>query len=456
MALGANVGDRARTIGRAVQALQRYGTVEATASLVESAAAYVTEQPSFLNTVCALRTSLSPLDLLGALKSVERELGRVERERWGPREIDCDLLLYGDAVLRNGSGATELELPHPRIAERDFVLQPLAEIAPELVHPVHKRTIGQLDHALGGERLQRVMPLRDGLTLRWGERTYIMGVLNTTPDSFSDGGDHEGVQAAVRHGLAMEAAGADVLDIGAQSTRPGAPFVTPAEELRRAGPVVRGLLEQGLRIPISVDTFSAEVADELVTLGASIINDVTAGMHDAEMLPTIARLGVPAVLMHMRGTPQTMQSFATYGDVIAETRSELHARLATAQSAGVPRWNLISDVGIGFAKTAEHNLAVLAELRRFGREAPTPSDGAAEGLIGPSGGLGLPLLVGVSRKSFIGQLLGGAPPKERGWGTAAACAASIPHADLLRVHDVAQMKQVSVVADAIHRQRRVV
>ena len=449
IALGANVGDRAGTISRALRALQKFGTVESTASLVESAAAYVTEQPPFLNTVCALHTSLAPLELLGALKAIERDLGRIERQRWGPREIDLDLLLYGDAVLRTGTGARELELPHPRIAERDFVLQPLAEIAPSLVHPVHKRTIGQLDRALGSERLQRVTPLRDGSALRWGERTYIMGVLNTTPDSFSDGGDFEGAEAAVQQGLAMQAAGADVLDIGAQSTRPGAPFVTPEEEVRRAAPVVRGLLERGLRIPISIDTFSSAVAEELVGMGASIVNDVTAGAHDPQMLSTISRLGVPAVLMHMRGTPQTMQQLTQYSDVVVETRAELHARLMAAEAVGVPRWNLISDVGIGFAKTAEHNLTLLGQLHRFGRE--PPSVDGREGELGESGGLGLPLLVGVSRKSFIGSLLGGLPPKERGWGTAAACAACIPHADLLRVHDVAEMKQVAVVADAICR-----
>lgn len=211
------MGDRARTIRRAVRALNRIGVVEDTASLIESSAAYITSQPSFLNTVCALRTSLSPLEVLSALKGIEHELGRIDRERWGPREIDCDLVLYGEQVVQH----SQLEVPHPRMAERNFVLQPLSEIAPETLHPIHNCTVGELDSVLGGPRLQRVFPHADGSFWRWGERTFIMGVLNATPDSFSDGGQYECVHAAVRQGLAMQHAGADVIDVGGQSTRPG-------------------------------------------------------------------------------------------------------------------------------------------------------------------------------------------------------------------------------------------
>ena len=143
--------------------------------------------------------------------------------------------------------------------------------------------------------------------------------------------------------------------------------MSPEEEIRRAAPVVSGLIERGLSIPISVDTFSATVAEALVDVGASLVNDVSGGSRDPMMLPTVARLGVPAVLMHMRGTPQTMQSQAVYSDVVAETRRELMESVARAQSAGVPRWDLIGDPGIGFAKTAEHNVELLRELRRFGR-----------------------------------------------------------------------------------------
>ena len=228
--------------------------------------------------MCALRTSLKPLELLSALKTVERDLGRVERERWGPREIDCDLLLYGDAVMRAGSHPLELDLPHPRIAERDFVLQPLAEIAPEAVHPVSNRTIAALDRALGGERLQARRWPAGGAPL--GREDVHYGRAERDPGLVQRrrrlrgrrgrhrprAGDAGGGRGSARHWRPVDAI--------RRAARP------PEEEIRRAAPVVRGLLERGLEIPISVDTFSATVADELVSLGASIVNDVSGGVHD--------------------------------------------------------------------------------------------------------------------------------------------------------------------------------
>lgn len=441
VALGSNLGDRAGHIARAVRALEALtGAPVRTASLYESDAAYVEDQPSFLNSVCELRTSLPPRALLAELKRIERELGRrAGGPRWGPREVDLDLLLCGDAVVRedgsDGDGAPPLELPHPRLAERDFVLQPLAELAPHAVHPILRLSAAELRDRLGRPALRRVTPLLDGTVLRWGERTRIMGVLNVTPDSFSDGGEHVGAAAAVERGLELCALGADILDVGAQSTRPGATTVSAEEEIARAVPVVEGLRAAGCAVPISVDTFWAAVADDLVGRGASIVNDVSGGARDPAMLPALAALGCPGVLMHMRGTPGTMQSLAAYGeDVAGEVAAELAGRLAAAEAAGVRRWSLLSDPGIGFAKDAAQSVAVLRALERFG-----------------SGALGYPMVLGVSRKSFIGHLLGGVPPKERAWGTAAACAAAIPHADVLRVHDVAEMKQLATVCDAICR-----
>lgn len=460
IAFGSNLGDRAGFISQALRAIGRFCTVERTASLYESPPAYVTEQPPFLNTVCHVRTSLPPRELLASLKGVERELGRRSGGvRFGPREIDLDLLLYGEeAVLHeaadphaadpHGAAAFGLELPHPRLAERTFVLRPLAELDPSQRHPTLGRSVAELlaeveqreerEAAAQGQAapppLLRVTPMGESL-LRWGRRTHVMGVLNVTPDSFSDGGSYFDAGAAVAHALAMQEAGADIIDVGAQSTRPGAVLVPPDEEVRRAAPVVQALRASGqLRVPISIDTNSSVVAREVVACGAHCVNDVSGGVHDPAMLPTLAALGVPAVLMHMRGEPATMASLATYGDVVEEVRAELLERLHAAEAAGLPRWHIISDPGIGFAKTAEHNLALLGRLDRFGLES-----------------LGYPMLLGVSRKSFIGHVLGGAPPRERVWGTAAACALGIPHADILRVHDVREMREVAAVADAITR-----
>eukprot|EP00967_Tisochrysis_lutea_P069487 scaffold91357_cov36-Tisochrysis_lutea.AAC.1 len=446
VALGSNLGCRAATIRSALSHLRQRFELEATASLYESSAAYIEQQPPFLNTVCALHADCSPAQLLQSLKDIERELGRVPSHRWGPRAIDLDLVLYGEHVLEEEPNAPlPLTLPHPRMAERRFVLEPLAELDPNALNPLLNRTAADLLASLPSDGdaaspLQRVCPLGsddDAGLVRWGERTLLMGVLNVTPDSFSDGGDFLSPDSAVKRALELQDAGADILDVGAVSTRPGASIVTPDEEFRRAAPVIAALATSPqLRVPLSIDTTSAFVAREIVGLGARIVNDISAGLHDPQMLPTIADLGVPAVLMHTRGSPETMTSLAIYSDVVSEVRFELSERLRAAQAAGIPKWDIIVDPGIGFAKTTTHNLDLLAKACSFGLS---------------NGGMGYPMLLGVSRKSFIGQLLGGVPPKARGWGTAAASVACMPHCDILRVHDVAEMKQVATVADAILR-----
>lgn len=456
IALGSNLGRRAANIRAAVRQLSREFELEATASLYETAPAYVDDQPPFLNTVAAVRASCSPRELLATLKRIEVEVGRLPSARWGPRAIDLDLVLYGDLQHSDASSgdaapSLPLELPHPRMGERRFVLEPLAEIDPAARHPRSGATAAAMLAALPPEDaapLQRVCPLGsdddEGL-VRWGRRTLLMGVLNVTPDSFSDGGRFDSAAAATAHALELEAAGADIIDVGAVSTRPGAVAVSPEEELRRAAPVVQALHASPLRAPISVDTSCAAVAAELAALGARVVNDVSGGAMDREMLPTVARLGLPAVLMHMRGDPATMASLARYDDVVADVRSELAGRLAVAQAAGVPKWDLIGDPGIGFAKTAPQSLALLRSLHRFGLSSASAAAAASDALD-------YPLLVGVSRKSFLGAAVGvELPPQERAWATAAACAASVPHADILRVHDVSQMRHVAAVADAIHR-----
>jgi dihydropteroate synthase len=275
------------------------------------------------------------------------------------------------------------------------------------------------------------MQLRDR-QFNWGERTYLMGILNVTPDSFSDGGEFDTLEAALGQAKAMEEAGVHLVDIGGQSTRPGAVEVSVEEELNRVVPVVRSLREVS-SIPISVDTSRSIVARAAVAVGADLINDVTGGLGDPQMLGTVAQLGVPVVLMHLRGTPQTMQTLTDYEDVVGEICQVLEQQANTAISVGVDPRKIILDPGIGFAKTYEQNLTILRELSRLRS-------------------LGYPLLVGVSRKSFIGKILNQPHPQDRVWGTGAACAAAIVGgADILRVHDSREMFDICRVTDAIFR-----
>lgn len=274
----------------------------------------------------------------------------------------------------------------------------------------------------------------------WGARTYLMGVLNVTPDSFSDGGEFNTPAAALAHAQRLVEAGADIIDLGGQSTRPGAELVSVAEELNRVLPVVEALREAERSptplsppIPISVDTTRAVVAEKAVAAGADLINDISGGTFDPEMFAVVARLGVPIVLMHMRGTPQTMQQLTQYEDLMGEIYEFLERQVEAAIAAGIARSQLLVDPGIGFAKTAEQNLEILRQLPRFQA-------------------LGVPVLVGVSRKSFIGRILNQPDPKGRVWGTAAACCAAIAGSvDILRVHDVLELRDVCRVADAIWR-----
>ena len=271
------------------------------------------------------------------------------------------------------------------------------------------------------------MRLRIGARLFDGPGPFLMGIVNATPDSFSDGGRFLERDAAVDRALRLADEGADLVDLGGESTRPGAPPVPAEEELRRVVPVVERLRARAFPLPISVDTSKGAVARAALAAGADLVNDVT-GLRDPELGRAVAAAGVPVVLMHMRGTPADMASGASYRDVAAEVAAELAEALARAAAAGIPAEATVLDPGLGFAKTAEQSLELLArvgELRRLGR----------------------PLLVGPSRKSFIGKLAGGAPPEDRLPGTLAAVAwCVLAGVELVRVHDVAPARQAAAVA----------
>lgn len=273
-------------------------------------------------------------------------------------------------------------------------------------------------------------------SFEWGKRTYLMGVLNVTPDSFSDGGDFNTLESALEQAENMVKSGVDIIDIGGQSTRPGAAEISLEEEIDRVIPVIQMLRQKADifgSIPISVDTTRADVASAAVAVGADIINDISGATFDSEMLSTAAKLAVPIVLMHIRGTPQTMQKLTDYRDLIGEISDFLESRIAAAVAAGIDKSQIVIDPGIGFAKTYSQNLEILRELPKFRL-------------------LDCPILVGVSRKSFIGHILNQPEAKQRVWGTAAACTGAIANsADILRVHDVKEMHDVCQVADAIFR-----
>ena len=261
-----------------------------------------------------------------------------------------------------------------------------------------------------------------------------MGVLNVTPDSFSDGGRYFAEGAAIGRAEAMAAEGADIIDIGGESTRPGAERVDPAEQWRRIYPVLEGIRRIRHRLPVvlSVDTTSAAVAEAALYTDADIINDISGGRDDPEIFSVVERFEVPVILMHMQGTPATMQVDPTYSDVTAEVAQFLRGRLGGAAAAGVDPGNVLLDPGIGFGKTVEHNLELLRRTR----------DLAA---------LGRPLVVGTSRKGFIGKVLG-SPDADRRFGTAATVAWAVANgAAVVRVHDVEAMAQVVRMTRAIMR-----
>jgi len=259
-----------------------------------------------------------------------------------------------------------------------------------------------------------------------------MGILNVTPDSFYDGGRYARAEAAVQHALQMVQDGADIVDIGGESTRPGSQPVPEEEELRRVLPVIEAVRGQ-VDVPISIDTTKSRVAERALQAGACMVNDISGLGFDPRMAEVVARHGALCCVMHIQGTPQTMQQNPQYEDVVRDISRYFEERLALAERAGILRENIWLDPGIGFGKTVEHNLEILRRLREFTA-------------------FGLPILIGTSRKSFIGKILGDLPPEERLEGTAATVAIAIMNgANAVRVHDVREMVRVARMTDAVCR-----
>ncbi|EGS21987.1 putative folic acid synthesis protein [Thermochaetoides thermophila DSM 1495] len=480
IALGSNMGDRIGWIEKACREMDARGIkVKRTSGLWETEPMYVLDQDRFVNGACEVETTLEPLELLDALQDIERALGRQKVIDKGPRNIDLDILLYENIKFNH----ERLKIPHVGIPEREFVLRPLAEYVPfpstpppapfpppslPFNFPIDTPRLIP-DKPIDPDRPWRLIrdyldalpPSKSPITtmtplsahhspiqaLNPARKTHVMAILNVTPDSFSDGGTHSpsDPDSLVQTITSFLDAGATMIDIGGQSTAPGAPEVSLEEELSRVLPAIRLIRTHpslsSRQVLISVDTYRAAVAEAAISAGADIVNDVSGGSLDPAMLPTVARLGATICLMHMRGTPATMNDLAVYppekGGLIGGIATELLARVKAAEEAGIRRWRIVLDPGLGFAKRGPQNVEVLRRL---------------EELRAWPGLQGLPWLVGSSRKSFIGQVTGVPTPRERIWGTAATVAAAVQGgADVVRVHDVREMVQVVAMADAIWR-----
>ncbi|KAL8710599.1 MAG: hypothetical protein Q9220_004823 [cf. Caloplaca sp. 1 TL-2023] len=472
LALGSNVGDRIGMIEQACKEMSRRGLdVRRTSSIFETEAMYKTDQQPFLNGACEIETTLAPLQLLDELKDIESSLGRVKMVENGPRSIDLDILLYGNETMNE----QRLQIPHPRISEREFVLRPLCDLIPKSFLPLPNILLSFSDQLSQlpppstplspltpltritsssspppSHSTSHPQPLQTLTSTLPTRPTHIMAILNLTPDSFSNDGLHPKtpeedfdpstllpqLNSLLTHRI-------PILDIGGQSTRPHAAPLSAADELARILPTIKFIRSKPEfnTLLLSIDTYHSLVARAAVEAGADIINDVSAGLLDKDMLPTIAELGCTYIMMHMRGTPETMNTLTSYpsDDVVAGVATELSSRVQAAMAAGIRRWRIILDPGIGFAKTGPQNLELIRNLPRL-RE--------WDGLRG------LPWCVGVSRKAFVGKVAGveGDGVGERVWGTAGAVAGCVAGgADLVRVHDWGEMGRVVRMAEAVWR-----
>lgn len=443
--LGSNMGNCVENINEALRLFEPECRILDTSFLYETSPMYVVDQPNFINAACKIVTNLDPEELLVKLKNIESNMGRTQTIRYGQRPIDLDILFYDDIEYVSST----LTIPHQLMSEREFVLRPLCDIEKGVEHPKLFRTCGQLlSHYLKSPSyspdnyVNRILPIKNDKILKWSTKTFIMGIINVTPDSFSDGGLYINIDSALSHALKLVEEGADILDIGGCSTRPDADDVPIEEEINRVLPVIRAIRSSSnntlSNIPISIDTFHSEVAEKAIQNGANIINDISGGLLDEKIYSISAKYNLPIILQHMRGTPKTMNQLTDYNDLILDISNELYERVKAAINAGVKRWNIIIDPGIGFAKKFDQNLEILKRLKEFNGK-----NSLLEGF---------PSLIGASRKNFIGKVIDQPIPQNRNWGTAAACTAAISaDVDILRVHDVKEMLDVVKVADSIWR-----
>lgn len=452
--IGANVGDRVFNIREAIRQLSLSSIhVVSTGFLYQTQPMYLSDQPLFLNTAVKASTVLSPQEVLIQLKAIESRIGRIKTVRNGPRTIDLDLLFYGDRLISD----PDLIVPHPRLSERMFVIAPLRDIDPDFLHPVTKLSINQIYTSLERDAMRtlclQVTPngLLDGV-FELGKKSFIMGILNTTPDSFSDGGRYENIDSAVDHARKMIAQGADIVDVGGESTRPSAKAVDAEEEILRVVEIIKKIRREFPNIPISIDTYKACTAAAAVAAGACIVNDVSGGLLDKDMLTTVAKLGVPYICVHSgRVGDILIEENASFSDlpksstdfVVNILNEQIYKRVQDCMHAGIPRWDLVLDPGLGFGKTGSANFTIVKNLEKiFNRQLES-----------------FPVLIGASRKRFVRDLQGGSEWKgsthDAMVGTAAVTVASIAsfpsRVAFHRVHDVSELRRAVDIAHMLYR-----
>ncbi len=412
IALGSNLpgrfGSPEAALDAAKAALEQHNIkILAASRTIRTAPVPASDQPWYHNAVVRVETDMLPRALLNTLHDIEQDFGRVRAVRNEARVIDLDLIAYNDEIINEA----DLVVPHPRMHERAFVLLPLREIAPRWIHPISKQGVDMM--------LRKPVP-------SLGTEPVIMGIVNVTPDSFSDGGQFIEPRQAIDHALQLIEDGAGIIDIGGESTRPGATAISAGEEINRVLPVIEGL--KNCNAIISIDTYHAATMRAALAAGAGMINDITALRGDPESLSVAAKSDCYVCLMHMQGdSPHTMQKNPSYTDVVQDVLEFLQQRIAICEAAGINHTRLIADPGIGFGKTASHNFSLLQNVAEFKK-------------------CGVPLLIGVSRKSFIDRITPGLKPDQRLAGSISAALWCLSQGvSIFRVHDVMETKQAFAV-----------
>jgi len=422
LGLGTNLGDNLKNLRQAILLLgqsSQFKVLEAS-PIYQSEALLPPGSPSswnqnYLNLALACETTLSPEEVLAFIKGVETQLGRTHSERWAPRLIDIDILAWCNQSINK----TNLQIPHPGLCERPFALWPLLDLLPDWQHPQHD--IKGVIHSWGSRFTQQA-PFGTHQIPQRVDTPSIVGILNITPDSFSDGGNFTSIEKALKHAQKLFSDGAEIIDIGAESTRPGATAITPQQEWGLLEPIIHAIKQhwqqQVFKPKISIDTRHYEVAEKSLGLDIDWINDVT-GFSDPNMQAVVAKTNAKCVVMHNLGVPpQKDIVLASQPDACTQVIQWAQKRLHELIKSGIQTEQLIFDIGIGFGKTPQQNFELLKHISRFEQ-------------------LNFPILVGHSRKSFLG-ILNNKKPQERDLETAIlSYHLAQQKVDYLRVHDVA-------------------